>query len=114
MVPAAEHVADLLVFLTQWERRGPLLIHCRAGIDRSPATAFIAACLHNPDADEHEIAAALRLAGPLSRPNETLVGIADTAMGRDGRMRDAISDTGRGLPWLEIDEGEPFGMPSAF
>ena len=70
VMPAAQHVDELLDFLALWKRTSPLLIHCRAGIGRSTATAFIAACLYNPDTDEREIAHGLRRASPLARPNE--------------------------------------------
>jgi predicted dithiol-disulfide oxidoreductase (DUF899 family) len=36
------------------------------------------------------------------------------AMSRNGRMSEAIAETGRGLPWIEVDEGVPFEMPSTF
>ena len=114
VMPTASHVKDLLAFLALWKREAPLLIHCRAGIGRSTAAAFIAACLHNPHADEREIASTLRCASPLARPNETLVKFADTAMGRGGRMSEAIVETGQGLPWLQVAEGVPFEMPSTF
>ncbi len=114
IVPTAKHVGDLLAFLTPWSRNAPILIHCRAGIGRSTAAAFIAACLHNPHADEREIAGALRRASPLARPNETLIKLADAAMRRNGRMSEAIAETGRDLPWIEVDEGVPFAMSSTF
>ncbi len=110
--PCAHHIDELLCFLSAWEDDSPLLIHCRAGIGRSPATAFVAACWRNPNADEWGIARTLRRVAPLARPNETLVTLADTAMKRDGRMSHAIAETGRELPWIEVDEGVPFEMPS--
>jgi predicted protein tyrosine phosphatase len=116
-----EHVHELLAFVGQWERSAPLLIHCRAGIGRSTATAFIAACLHNPHASEREIALALRRVSPLARPNETLIKLADAALGRRDRMYGAIVETGRDLSWSEVElalstdgEGRAFEMPSAF
>ncbi len=119
--PGAEHVAELLAFVSRWDRSAPILIHCRAGISRSTATAFITACVHNPHADEHEIALALRRAAPLARPNQALIELADAALGRDGRMCRAITETGRGLSWDDVvlalhTEGEArvFEMPSAF
>jgi predicted protein tyrosine phosphatase len=114
VVPTAKHIEELLAFLSLWSRQAPILIHCRAGIGRSTATAFITACLHNPHADELVIAGALRSASPLARPNETLIKLADAAMGRSGRMSRAIEETGRNLPWIEIDEGVPFEMSSTF
>jgi len=108
VAPGVSHVRALLEFLGGWTRERPLLIHCRAGISRSTATAFIAACFVNPGTDEHQIALALRQAAPLARPNTTLVALADAEMGRGGRMTAAILRTGKDLPWPEVEEGEPF------
>ena len=112
VLPSAEQIGDLLRFLTAWDRTDPLLIHCRAGIGRSPAAAFIAACFGNPHTHEHEIAQALRRASPLARPNETLIRLADSQMGRCGRMSEAIATTGWDLPWIDVEEGEPFRILS--
>src|ERR1700730_6470187 len=42
VMPTAKHVDELLAFLRLWSRTAPLLIHCRSGIGRSTAAAFIA------------------------------------------------------------------------
>lgn len=58
---------------------------------------------------------ALRRASPLARPNERLIALADAALRRNGRMRAAIVETGRGLPTVHDGaEGEPFEMPWRF
>jgi predicted protein tyrosine phosphatase len=114
VLPSQRHARALIGFLGAWDRSAPILIHCRAGVGRSTATAFITACLHNPGVDELVIARTLRGASPLARPNETLIALADAVMNRNGRMLRAIADTGRGLPWIEVDENEPFEMPSRF
>lgn len=113
VVPSVEHVRELLRFVAAWDRARPILIHCRAGIGRSTAAAYVVACNASPGADELEIAAALRRAAPLARPNQRLVDLADHATGRNGRMSAAIAATGRGLAWIEVDEGEPFRLPLA-
>ena len=110
VMPSGEDVRTLLAFLATWERNDSLLVHCRAGIGRSTAAAFIAACVAHPNIDEREIAAALRKASPLARPNETLVLLADREMGREGRMHQAIASTGHGLSPVEADENEPFEL----
>lgn len=117
--PTVRHVEQLLAFVSAWDRRHPILIHCRAGIGRSTAAAFITACLHNPNVTELEIATVLRRAAPLSRPNQRLVGLADTALQRGGRMSRAIEETGRGLSWAAVEAqlrsvggGVPFELPA--
>jgi predicted protein tyrosine phosphatase len=113
-LPTHDHARELIEFLDGWTRTGPMLVHCRAGIGRSTAVAFIAACLHNPYTSERMIARALRQASSNARPNETLVALADAVLQRDGRMYRAIAETGHGLPWIEVRENEPFEMPSQF
>src|SRR5262245_44605042 len=104
----------ILDFLDGWPRESPLLVHCYAGISRSTATAFIAACAHNPDADEEEIALALRGASPSASPNRRFVALADASLGRRGRMSRAIDTIGRGATWLDIGEAKPFLLASRF
>ena len=114
VMPAPGHVDRLLNFIRRGSPQESLLIHCRAGIGRSTATAYIAACFHNPQMDEREIAAALRRAAPFARPNEALIRIADDALGRNGRMLAAITESGRNLPPLNLMEGDAFQIASIF
>ena len=113
-IPARRHVEELLIFLDGWEPNETLLVHCRAGIGRSTATAYVAACHRNPGVGERRIAEELRRAAPLARPNEKVVALADALMDRRGRMSAAIVDTGRGLGWVDVPEGRPFEIPSRF
>lgn len=108
------HMRDILDFVGAWDRTDPLLIHCYAGISRSTATAYISACLHNPNTDEGEIAWSLREASPSAFPNRRFVALADAALGRNGRMSRAILDIGDGASWLDIGENTPFSIPSVF
>ena len=104
----------ILDFVRGWSRDEPMLVHCYAGISRSTATAYIAACAHNPSADEEEIAQALRAASPSASPNRRFVALADAALGRGGRMSRAIEKIGRGQSGLEIGEAQPFILASRF
>lgn len=105
----------IIEFVRGWDRSAPILIHCWAGISRSTATAYITACVHNPDADERAIAEALRAASPTAMPNRRFVALADAALGRDGRMSAAIEAIGPGYPrWPDIKEAEPFTLQSRF
>jgi predicted protein tyrosine phosphatase len=96
VVPCEQHVSDLITFALDWDRRAPLLIHCWAGISRSTAAAFISLCALNPQANEHELARALRRASPTAYPNRLLVALADEVLSRQGRMLAAVEHIGRG------------------
>ncbi len=111
VTPAGRHVEDLIGFLDRWNPDDPLLVHCWAGISRSTATAFIAACLHNPEADETDIAWELRAASPTAFPNARIVGFADEILGRKGRMSAAVRAIGRGEIAMEA---EPFHIPARY
>jgi predicted protein tyrosine phosphatase len=115
IAPAEGHIETLLKFIGEWDERGPILIHCYAGISRSTATAFITACMHNPEIAETTIAGALRAASPSATPNRRLVQLADLALGRRGRMLHAAESIGRGdNSWLEAGEAQPFALPSYY
>lgn len=111
VAPGGDHVRALIGFLEGWRPEAPLLVHCWAGVSRSTATAFIAACMHNPDADEYEIALALRAASPTAWPNTRIVAFADELLARRGRMLEAIEAIGPGAPAIEA---EPFAIPARF
>ncbi len=105
-----EHMTRLLAFLRDWDHAEPMVIHCWAGISRSTAAAYIAACALGPQRDEGEVADALRSVAPSATPNGRLVALADAALGRRGRMVRAIERIGRGA---DAFEGTPFTMPLA-
>ncbi|MCI0597988.1 MAG: protein tyrosine phosphatase [Beijerinckiaceae bacterium] len=101
------HVEKLLAFVRRWDQAAPLLIHCWAGVSRSTAAAYIAACALLPHRDEALIAQAVRAKSPTATPNPRLVAIADTMLGRNGRMEVAIAGIGRGA---NCSEGAPFAL----
>lgn len=111
--PAQRHVDDLLYFLSGWEREAPLFVHCWAGISRSSATALIAACLHNPDTDEHIIAQRLRAESRVASPNLRLIALADAALSRRGRLIEAVRQIGPGA-MIDDWENDPFVLPADF
>jgi predicted protein tyrosine phosphatase len=105
VLPEAEHIEQLLAFVRAWGRESPLVLHCWAGISRSTAAAYIAACVLAPERDEARIALALREASPSATPNPRFIALADDLLGRRGRMVDAVRAIGRGA---EAMEGTPF------
>lgn len=106
-VPAQEHVERLIDFATRWDRNAPMVVHCYAGISRSTAAAYVAACAINPNRDERQIARAIRDASRTAKPNVAIVSIADQLLKRDGRMVRAVEALG---PGLDAEEGIPFRL----
>src|ERR1700722_16386471 len=97
IMPGEQHIAELLHFVRNWDRKAPLVVHCYMGISRSTASAFASVCALNPQRDEASIARALRRASPTATPNARIVSLADRILGRDGRMITAIETIGRGV-----------------
>lgn len=109
--PDLSDAESVIRFVQPWDRTAPLLIHCWAGISRSTASAFITACLHNPEADEKVIAQAIRDASSTASPNPRLVAHADALLGRNGRMNRAIAGIGKGSAAMEA---QAFSIPSSY
>jgi predicted protein tyrosine phosphatase len=107
ILPAELHVEALLEFVRGWDRSEPILIHCYAGVSRSTAAAYIAACALCEERCEFEIARELRAKSPTATPNRLLIQIADRLLRRDGRMIEAVASIGRGE---ECFEATPFAL----
>ena len=107
VAPADDHVTKLIAFVRCWNRTKPLVIHCYAGISRSTAGAFVAACALNPQRDELSIAQALRRASATAAPNVRIVSLADRLLGREGRMISALEMIGMAQPAIEA---QPFRL----
>ena len=107
VTPCEEHVGRLLSFVRGWDRTRPLVMHCYAGISRSTAGAYVAACALNAERSELMIARELRSASTSATPNARIVSLADRMLGRNGRMVAAIESIGRGIVAYEA---EPFRL----
>ena len=70
-------------------RPPPILVHCHAGVSRSPAAAFILMCQRN-DGREQEAATVLRKQARHAWPNRLMVEIADALLARNGRLVTAL------------------------
>ena len=106
--PKMRDAERLVHFITEWDRTAPLLIHCWAGISRSTAAAYSAACLLRADEDEDDLARELREASPSATPNRLIVSQVDQILGRQGRMVRAVERIGRGA---DAFEGRSFTLP---
>jgi predicted protein tyrosine phosphatase len=110
LLPGEEHIDRLLAFMEDWDQANPMVIHCYAGVSRSPAAAYIAACALAPHRCEFEVARELRRISPTATPNRRIVALADRRLGREGRRVAAIAAIGRGA---DCFEGAPFALELA-
>lgn len=104
---SVEQVQDLLTFARAWDGRSPMLIHCWAGVSRSPAAAYVVACARSEPGLEQVWADRLRTAAPFATPNLRMVELADDILSREGRMTEAIERIGRGE---EVSMGRTFSL----
>lgn len=67
-----------------------LLVHCHMGVSRSTAAMTTLLCQLHPDADEDEMFAYLHSIRPQIWPNSRMIGFADAALGKNGRLTAAL------------------------
>lgn len=94
VAPEASHVEQVIRFARAFD--GPMLIHCWMGVSRSPAAALIAMLARAPALNDFALAGALRAASPFATPNARLIALGDEALGRKGRLVEAVGAIGRG------------------
>jgi len=95
IAPTEEHIQNILDFCSKWNRQGPMLVHCYAGVSRSTAAALTILCYFNPGR-EMDAATALRRAAPHAKPNRQIIAIADQLMGLKNRLQEAVDAIGPG------------------
>lgn len=105
--PAEQHIKALINFAQDWDWSTPLLIHCWAGISRSPAAAAIIAMAMNPSREDDELAKTMRRLSRSITPNIKMIEIADQHLGRSGFFGEAFRSIGRGE---DAFEGAPFAL----
>ena len=67
-----------------------VLIHCEAGVSRSPAAALILyTCLLGQNSERQAMDLVLRQR-PFARPNRRMVELADKLLGREGRLMSVL------------------------
>ena len=101
VAPDAEMVHAIIALGRELPVDATLLVHCFAGVSRSPAAAYVLACAASVRGDELAIAQRLRADSPKATPNALMVSLADEILQRGGAMRAAIAAIGRGVDAYE-------------
>jgi len=98
LAATADMIAELLAF---GRASAAITVLCYAGVSRSTAVGYALACQALPTGEEARLAASLRSISPSATPNALVVALADTALGRQGRMSRAVAAIGRGSEAFE-------------
>jgi len=101
--PTASTIREIIALGRSLPSAATLLVHCYAGVSRSPAAAYILACATAAAGQEAALADFLRAASPSATPNALMVALADEILDRGGAMTRAIQTIGRGADAFEGD-----------
>jgi predicted protein tyrosine phosphatase len=91
--PVESDIAKLISFFESLqEQEGNCLIHCHAGVSRSPGASFIGNCVWmGPGKEDEAMKAALEGCEKYwVFPNDLMVKMADHLMGRHGKMNECL------------------------
>jgi predicted protein tyrosine phosphatase len=103
--PNIGDIRKLISFGKDWAKLDtPIVVHCTAGVSRSPAAALILSVLREPDS-EARLATYLRMKAPYCVPNELMIELADTELGLGERLIKATQN---------MKEPEDQGTPQPF
>ncbi len=91
VLPKKADVEKILAFGRDAGDERHLLIHCHAGISRSTAAMLMILAQAHPNETEDAVVGRLLKIRPQAWPNSRMVGFADEALGRDGRLLAAVS-----------------------
>ena len=105
--PAHTHIEELVSFLRASPPHTSIVMHCLAGVSRSPAAALVALALGTPGR-ELEAARLLRQAAPFAHPNRLIVELGDVVLQRNGDLLAALEIMG--LPDMSVGFA-PFLLP---
>ena len=84
--PRLQDVKRILDFTRELPTKARVLVHCRAGVSRSTATAYAILCQHSKPGMEMENLLHVQTLRDLVFPNRLLIELADKVLKRDGAM----------------------------
>lgn len=92
--PSPGHAQAIINFAERIKNEGRdddfVLVHCHAGISRSPAALYIILCYLNEPGNEAEVLDELYKIVGICAPNSLLVQWGDLLLKREGRMNEAL------------------------
>ena len=84
--PRLQDIKRIMKFTETLPERHKLLVHCRAGVSRSTATAYAILCQHSKPGNELENLMRIELMRDLVMPNRLIIQHADKVLKREGAL----------------------------
>ncbi len=84
--PTFRQVKRILDFTQDLPAKAQVLVHCRAGVSRSTATAFAILCQHTLPGQEMDNLLHIETLRDLVMPNRLIITLADRVLKREGAM----------------------------
>ena len=84
--PGLRDVKRILDFTRELPAKARILVHCRAGVSRSTATAYAILCQHTAPGMEMENLLYVETLRDLVMPNRLIIELADKVLKRNGGM----------------------------
>ena len=101
LAPTREHVKSALEFVSLCDDDAKVLVHCEAGISRSPAMVMILLMFIHKDIKKVE--EIMRVVRPNCSPNDLILKFGDEILGTGRQLQDLGDILGSDviLPWLK-------------
>lgn len=90
IIPTELHIKSVFDFIEYESDTRPILIHCHAGLSRSPAIALAVLANYFGQSHEEEAVHMLLSIEPLSIPNSLIVSLTDGLLHHEGNLVDAV------------------------
>ncbi len=92
--PSMENIEKIIELALRWNGNSkPILVHCVAGVSRSPAAGLILASVLQLN-NEAKLAWHLKQQAPYCHPNRLMIELADQALSLGGKLIDAVANMG--------------------
>ena len=89
VLPNKKHIKKIIDFVSTWDQKHPMLIHCWCGVSRSMATAIFVLCKINPNNIDSNVKY-MRYIAPHANPNRLMVSMFEEYLGIPGKINEAL------------------------
>ena len=90
ILPNKNHISRIVDFVSKWDQKKPIVIHCWCGVSRSMAVAIFLLCKLNPNNINNNVKY-MRHIAPHANPNKLMLSLFEKNLGIDGKISQAFT-----------------------